>query len=148
MTYPTAAKAVPVCKYLRAGPRENSTYELSPAGTAESSPGRSPGERVERRTSPVGTAENYPGCNPGVLLPPRCTIRDSGQKAQDQVLGNFQPSLRDCSLHMLTQDCVLGYSQPSLRDSVWRGWFSRHTSAVPFKNQTFSATCKSRRKLC
>jgi hypothetical protein len=46
----------------------------------------------------VGTAENYPGCNPGVLLPPNWTIRDSGQSTQDHVLGNFQPSLQDCSL--------------------------------------------------
>ncbi len=37
---------------------------FSPGGTAESSPGRSPGKRFERRTSPAGTAENYPGCSP------------------------------------------------------------------------------------
>ena len=46
---------------------------------------------------------------------------DSGKRPQDYILGNFQPSLRDCSFAYSTQDYVLGYSQPSLRDSIWRG---------------------------
>src|ERR1700677_3928480 len=106
---------------------ENSTYKLSPVGTAESSPGRSPGERFERRTSPAGTAENDPGCNPGVLLPPKWTIRDSRYPTQDHVLGNSQPSLRDCSLvHANLGLTVLGYSQSSLRDSVLEGVVLTH----------------------
>jgi hypothetical protein len=55
---------------------------------------KSAGE-LNREPSPEGTAENDPVCNPGVLLPLNWTIRDSGQPAQDYVLGHFQPSLRD-----------------------------------------------------
>jgi hypothetical protein len=75
--------------------------------------------------SPGGTAENSPGCNPGYFYL-RNELFASGQLTQDQVLGNFQPSLRDCSLaHANPGLNVLGYSQPSLRDSIGRGEFSR-----------------------
>jgi hypothetical protein len=40
---------------------ENSTYELSPEGTAESSPGRQSWVGMTTRNSPEGTAENVPG---------------------------------------------------------------------------------------
>ncbi len=46
---------------------------------------------------------------------PECAFRE-GEVPQDFILGDFQPSLRDWSLRMLTQDYVLGYSQTSLRD--------------------------------
>jgi hypothetical protein len=68
--------------------------ELSPEGTAESSPGRSPGWaecELRHLGSEGGTQDCRPGC--------------------------FQPSLRDWFvLTDSTQDCVLGYAQPSLRD--------------------------------
>jgi hypothetical protein len=48
------------------------------------------------------------------------------QSSQDFILGNHQPSLRDCSVSSLfTQDFILGYFQSSLRDwgtgQLWRG---------------------------
>ncbi len=48
-------------------------HRFSPGGTAESSPGRSPGKRFEVQASPAGTAENHsgwgPGHNPGDFQP-------------------------------------------------------------------------------
>jgi hypothetical protein len=39
------------------------------------------------------------------------------KRTQDFILGNYQPSLRDCILWIIvTQDYVLGYFQPSLQD--------------------------------
>jgi len=44
--------------------RENQTYVFSPVGTADLSPGRSPGLSLIRSYSPVGTAENGPRRSP------------------------------------------------------------------------------------
>jgi hypothetical protein len=50
-----------------------------------------------------------------------CDFFRKRRRAQDYILGNSQPSLRDWSvLSNPTQDYVLGYSQPSLRDSEAR----------------------------
>ena len=61
----------------------------SPVGTAESSPGRSPGYMIRETSSPAGTADKMP--QDAIL-----GYFYSGFGAnQDHVLGNIQPSLWD-----------------------------------------------------
>src|ERR1700734_1126058 len=109
---------------------ENYSLQMSPVGTAESSPGRESWVEVRETPSPAGTAENAPGCNPG--LPPtlKWTMSDSGQPTP----GEIGLALDHChSVHVWSSSPrtdVLGYSQPSLRDSIWRGQFS-HTLFSP-----------------
>ena len=81
----------------------------------------SPGDSLREEPVPQGRLKITQDAILGTL-PSKWTIRDSGHSTQDHVLGNFQPSLRDCSLaHPNPGLNVLGYSQPSLRDSIWRG---------------------------
>jgi hypothetical protein len=64
---------------------------LSPEGTAENSPGRSPGYSLSKRCSPEGTAENSQDEILGWLK--------RGEQPGYTGLSSFplQPSLRDCS---------------------------------------------------
>jgi hypothetical protein len=77
--------------------RENSLSKLSPAGTAESSPGRESWVSMRQRAVPQGRLK----------IPQDAILGDSisemdysrlGQPTQDPVLGHFQPSLRDYSV--------------------------------------------------
>src|ERR1700734_3004455 len=64
---------------------ENYSLQMSPVGTAESSPGRESWVEVRETTSPAGTAENAPGCNPGVPPTPKWTISDAGRPIPGQI---------------------------------------------------------------
>ena len=78
---------------LGKSPRRRATLtKLSPAGTAESSPGRSPGKRLER-ASLVGTAQSYPGHGPGFGCPNREWSISELEVPQDCILGYFQSDL-------------------------------------------------------
>ncbi len=87
--------------------------KFSPVGTAESSPGRSPGNNSRHEISPAGTTENAPGCNPGVSRSLKGTIRDSMERASC-----CQSAFHTCgpgSPRTNVRDAP-GHSQPSLRD--------------------------------
>jgi len=62
---------------------------------------------------------------------------------QDCILGDFQPSLRDCSwLGVYTQHCVLGYFQPPLRGSKARPYLDA-TEGTNYQKVTSSPDDKS-----
>src|SRR6202044_3997114 len=92
---------------------ENYSLQMSPVGTAESSPGRESWVEVRETPSPAGTAENAPGCNPGVPPTLKWTMSDSGQPTP----GEIGLAWDDCySVHVWSSSPmtdVLGHSQPS-----------------------------------
>jgi hypothetical protein len=69
----------------------------SPAGTAENSPGRSPGLATCHRVVPQGRLKMTQDRVLGWLPEPRI-VHFGDRVPQDCILGDFQPSLRDCSL--------------------------------------------------
>jgi hypothetical protein len=103
---------------------ENAPFELSPEGTAESSPGRQSWVYIHTATSPAGTTENAPGRQSWVKLDPK---RMPGRRT---VLGSLSFANMDA------QDYILGYSQPSLTGLFMAACLPRTASWA-----TFSRPC-------
>jgi hypothetical protein len=102
--------------------RENYSLQLSPGGTAESSPGRESWVSVRQRVVPQGRLKITQDAILGYfyLRKGLITIRSSQPRTMSWVTFS-RPYGTSFVSRIFPQDCVLGYSQPSLRDSIWRG---------------------------
>jgi hypothetical protein len=102
--------------------REDFSNKTSPTGTAESSPGRSPGYRFPARPVPLGTAENTQDGRVCVNLESLSSTKTGEilSSHTHSAVPSCPPHFSNLPLMPPTQDSVLGHFQSSLRD--WSCW--------------------------